>query len=77
MTQKTIYVVLKLLRDIETNTGLKVRTDGAQGMAGVMAAFETKTAARKVYGRNVQLMPAYVDYPDRESNVLNDNQMDD
>lgn len=49
-----IYVALRLVKESETSLGLPIRVEDDE-CAGCLFAFWTKTAARKVYGRNVEL----------------------
>ena len=50
-----MYIAKRLFAEAETNMGLPIRIADDQ-IAGCMWVFWTKTAARKTYGRNVELM---------------------
>ena len=50
-----IYVAARLVRELETNTGLPILIAN-NNRAGCLFAYWTKTAARKVHGRNVELI---------------------
>lgn len=57
-----MYLALRLVKESETSMGIPIRVEDDE-CAGCMFAFWTKTAARKVYGRNVALREISVEPP--------------
>lgn len=58
----TLYLAQRLMTHIGTSAGIDIKVrDDAAGCVGVMAVFRTKTAARKWYGKNVELRELWVD----------------
>ncbi len=50
-----MYLAMRLVQESQSNMGLPIRIADDE-CAGCLFAFWTKTAARKLYGRNVELI---------------------
>ena len=60
-----MYLALRLMRKIDTTTGDRISLENPdQRCLGMIAVFETKTAAREVYGRDVELLKIEIQEPD-------------
>ena len=59
------YIAARIFMNGETNTGLPIRIADDE-IAGCMWVFWTKKAARKTYGRNIELIEISV--PDKQDN---------
>jgi hypothetical protein len=50
-----MYAAMRLCKEAQTNIGQSIRLSWNERQVGALPVFETKTAARKVYGKNVEL----------------------
>ncbi len=57
------YIVLRLLRSLDTNVGFDVRAD-VDGLIGVLPVYESEKAARDVWGDDVALQ--WIQYGDED-----------
>ena len=65
---KKLYVAPYVFTQVDTSLGLTISAVSKESrVAGCMWAFETMTAARKFYGRNVQLKTIEVADKDDEA----------
>lgn len=51
-----MYVVLKLIKHVELDTGQRVNLAGQQGCEGALMVFESQEAAEEIYGEGVKTL---------------------
>ena len=54
------YAVLRIVKELDLNTGLKVNCAGMDGCRGMMPVFESREAAEEIYGPGIDLMPLLI-----------------
>lgn len=50
------YIAMNLVEEITTNLGIKVNFKVKNEVSGALLAFKTKKAARKWFGKNIELV---------------------
>ena len=56
MKEKKVYIVCKIMQSGSVNGHAVNLASADTGMIGMMPVFKTKTAARKMFGKNVELL---------------------
>lgn len=51
-----MFIVMRLVKKLDLETGQKVDCAGMQGCEGMLPVFESRAAAEEIYGEGVQLV---------------------